>query len=428
VSAGRCLLACACLLLGCRCRAPSPPDERASERIPFAVELLAQSEASGPLLSWTAESPRPVESASEEQVCLLRHVAGSPEAGVWLPFPSQHMCSKIPEGMDVSRWSLRWSPFNGFIGLTFPMGRYRMTLPVRFTGEPHEHRVRLLSTEFEMIPGAHLPPAAEILEALRRLAPHECGRVGAYALALAADAGGTALTTRLPELVAVSADKQNLMDVMVMLPETHGAVVGFLESPDATVRTTAAVALAELHRGDPACGALCDRAVAMACGVALQDPSAIEYRVLDAVANNVTRWPRGFAGALVSRFEATTDPDVLKQLGIALNACDPAKTLGPELRDRAVRAAARPLPGHPEAETFLRDLASHWQPAEPVINADGYVEEGTFFSPRVGVPVFRIPGEECPRDLGPALSALEHVTRKVIDLRASAHHHEKGGG
>jgi hypothetical protein len=412
-----------CLLVGCGSRAPSLPAEGVSEPLLLVVTSLGgdfQVRRGAEPLSWIAESPRPVVSTSEEQVCLLRHVGGSPEAGVWLPFPAQRMCIKVTEGMDASGTSRFWSPFSGFIALPFPMGRYRMTLPVRFAGEPRERRVRLLSTELAVLPDAPLPPVAEILEALRRLAPHECGELGAYALALAAYAGGTALTTRLPELVSVSVDKQSLMDLMALLPETHGVVVGFLDSPDAAVRTAAAVALAGVHYYDTACGAWCDRAVAVACGVALQSPAATHYRVLDAVALNFKRWPRGFAGALVSRFEAAADPDERLQLGIALHACDPARTLSPELRDRAIRAAERPLPGHPDAEARLREIAAQWKPAPPVTDGDYIVDRDPMLL-RVGVPLVRGIADDCPRELGPVLTALENVTGKVIDLRAGAH-------
>jgi hypothetical protein len=428
VSAKRRLFACACLLLGCRSKAPSLPDGRGSEPLLFAVEWQGQGDVGHPHafpLAWVAESPRPIESASEERVCLVRHVGGEPDAGVWLPFPAQHMCGKIPEGMSASRWSMAWSPVLGFIGLPFPMGRYRMTLPVRFAGEP---RVRQLSTELEVLPDAPLPPVAEILEALRRLAPHACGERGAHALALAAYASGTALTTRLPELVGVSVDKQTLMDLMALLPETHGAVVGFLDGPDAAAQRAAAVAVAGLHQADTACGAPCDRAVAIACGVALQDPSATDYRVLQAVSWNPERWPRGFAGALVSRFEAAVDPYERQQLGSALNACDPARSLGPELLDRAERAAEKPLPGHPAAEAYLQELAARWKPKPRPKRDDGYVDDVGGYVVNVSVPLIRGPADDCPKDLGPALSALEKVTGKVVDLRARAHHSERDGG
>jgi hypothetical protein len=284
--------------------------------------------------------------------------------------------------MNASASGVRWDPGSGFIHLPFPVGRYRMTLPVRLVGEPHEHPPRLLSTEFEVLSEAPLPPVSEVVADLRPLAPHACAGLGAQALALAAYLGGTAITTRLPELVSVSAEKQALMDLMAMLPETHHVVVAALDTPDPAVRAAAAVALAGFHTRDlasrAACGALCDQTVAIACGVVLQDPLATGYRFLQVVSENQRRWPPGFGSALLRRFEVAVDPVERVQIGIAMTvcyadevSCDWVARLGPEMLGRAVRAAERPVPGHPEAEAILRELAGRWKPAPPPVESDG---------------------------------------------------------
>jgi hypothetical protein len=162
----------------------------------------------------------------------------------------------------------------------------------------------------------------------------------------------------------------------------------------------------------------------------------VQYRALKIASENQTRWPPGFGSALLYRFESATDPEERLQLGNAMTfcyseevPCDWVARLGPEMLARAERAAERPVPGHPDVEADLRERTTHWKPAPPLREGDeGWGIDKSDPAHSVGGLYLRAPADDCPRDLGPALKALEKVEKRVVDLRARAPRAAKDGG